>query len=473
MDNYASSPSMLRRRASAAGKRPSNLRVDDDEDADSKLAKTLRRMDLYARVNEDLTVKTESGATVTVVFWVLLVLLVTSEVRTFLATRTSREELMRVDTSLGRKLEIGLNMTFHAINCLDLHVDAMDVAGDNQLDVEHAMLKQRLSAAGEPLAPAISEEVSQLEHRATLPRDYCGNCYGSDSRGRAAAAAERAASGGSIRCCNTCHAVVESFALRGWSTAEVRKTAEQCIREAHLEVPMQEMEGCNLSGKMRVNKVAGNFHMAMGESMVKDGRHVHIFNIDDSDTFNISHTIHSLSFGDTYPDMPANPLDGVVRMVGEDTGTGLMQYYINLVPAVYKAEGSSGEKTELVTTQFTYTMKFRSVYGYDDFQAHEHHDQPGHHHAIGEHRDVPGDEGDGAGGKRKRREITNYLLPGVFFVYDMAPFMLEVEVWQQPLSHFLIRLCAVVGGVYAVSGMLDQALYHVISHMKGRGLLPS
>ena len=38
---------------------------------------------------------------------------------------------------------------------------------------------------------------------------------------------------------------------------------------------------------MRVNKVAGNFHMAMGDSMVKDGRHVHIFNIDDSDTFNI------------------------------------------------------------------------------------------------------------------------------------------------------------------------------------------
>jgi endoplasmic reticulum-Golgi intermediate compartment protein 3 len=50
---------------------------------------------------------------------------------------------------------------------------------------------------------------------------------------------------------------------------------------------MQEGEGCRISGQMRVNKVAGNFHMAMGESMVKDGRHVHIFNIDDSDTFNI------------------------------------------------------------------------------------------------------------------------------------------------------------------------------------------
>ena len=62
-----------------------------------------------------------------------------------------------MDTSLGQKLDINMNMTFHAINCLDLHVDAMDVAGDNQLDVEHAMLKQRLTQEGAPLGPAISE----------------------------------------------------------------------------------------------------------------------------------------------------------------------------------------------------------------------------------------------------------------------------------------------------------------------------
>jgi len=32
---------------------------------------------------------------------------------------------------------------------LDVHVDAMDVAGDNQMQVEHNMLKQRLSSQGE------------------------------------------------------------------------------------------------------------------------------------------------------------------------------------------------------------------------------------------------------------------------------------------------------------------------------------
>jgi hypothetical protein len=32
-----------------------------------------------------------------------------------------------------------------------------------------------------------------------------------------------------------------------------------------------------------------------------------------------------MSFGDRYPNMPQNPLDGVTRIVDEDAGTGLMQ----------------------------------------------------------------------------------------------------------------------------------------------------
>jgi hypothetical protein len=58
-----------------------------------------------------------------------------------------------------------------------------------------------------------------------------------------------------------------------------------------------------------VNKVAGNFHIAHGESIVRDGKHIHQFNPLLAPKFNVSHTIHSISFGDPYPSMPANPLD--------------------------------------------------------------------------------------------------------------------------------------------------------------------
>jgi hypothetical protein len=47
--------------------------------------------------------------------------------RAFL-TVTERDH-MTVDKSLGEKLRITLNVTFPALNCAELHLDAMDVAG--------------------------------------------------------------------------------------------------------------------------------------------------------------------------------------------------------------------------------------------------------------------------------------------------------------------------------------------------------
>jgi len=57
---------------------------------------------------------------------------------------------------------------------------------------------------------------------------------------------------------------------------------------------------------MLVNQVAGNFHFAIGESTVKDGRHIHQFSPVDAPFFNVSHTIYEISFGDLFPGEDAN-----------------------------------------------------------------------------------------------------------------------------------------------------------------------
>lgn len=48
-------------------------------------------------------------------------------------------------------------------------------------------------------------------------------------------------------------------------------------------------------------------------------------------------------------------------------------------------------------------------------------------------------------------------LPGIFFIYDITPFMHTINESSMSFAHFLVRICAVIGGVAAV-WMID--LFH-------------
>ena len=43
-------------------------------------------------------------------------------------------------------------------------------------------------------------------------------------------------------------------------------------------------------------------------------------------------------------------------------------------------------------------------------------------------------------------------LPAIYFLYDLSPIMVLVKDSQDGLAHLLVRICAVVGGVFAVTG---------------------
>ena len=49
--------------------------------------------------------------------------------------------------------------------------------------------------------------------------------------------------------------------------------------------------------------------------------------------------------------------------------------------------------------------------------------------------------------------------PGVFFFYDVSPIRVKHTERRPPFLHFLTSVCAVVGGVWSVSGALDAALH--------------
>jgi hypothetical protein len=69
---------------------------------------------------------------------------------------------------------------------------------------------------------------------------------------------------------------------------------------------------CRLQGTLKLLKVKGNFHIALGQNarhpMNPNGRHVHQFSFEEMKHYNTSHQIDELSFGAHFPGL-VNPLN--------------------------------------------------------------------------------------------------------------------------------------------------------------------
>ncbi|KFM75669.1 Endoplasmic reticulum-Golgi intermediate compartment protein 3, partial [Stegodyphus mimosarum] len=114
-----------------------------------KIAEHIRKFDAYPKTLEDFRVKTFSGAAITIVSAVVIVLLFISELNYYLAPEVTEE--LFVDVSRSEKLRINIDVTFPKLCCEFLSVDAMDVSGEQQINVDHNIYKRRLDEAGRPL----------------------------------------------------------------------------------------------------------------------------------------------------------------------------------------------------------------------------------------------------------------------------------------------------------------------------------
>jgi len=380
---------------------------------------SLKKFDMYSNVAEDDSIRTSSGAILSIGGWVIIALLILAEVSSYFSLQTT--EHLKVDTSLGLKLHIDLDISFHALTCAEVHLDAMDIAGDNQVDLNEDLQKRRLSANGEFIGSAVVSSMGKPGEGKTvgevvLPDDYCGSCYGAENNG--------------VKCCNNCDELKIAYQMKGWSVSPLLRTAEQCMRDKSNPFAMVEKgEGCRITGSLEVNKVAGNVHVAHGDSIIRDGRHIHQFVPQEAPSFNISHTIHSLGFGKQFAHMKKNPMDGIVRIVSPEIGTGLFQYFVKIVPTEYSDSWGTYN-----TNTYTMTERFRPVM-------------------------LPM-----ISGKKQSQDTT--VLPGLFIIYDLSPFLTEVARKPVPFSHFISRICAVVGGVYALIGVLDANLYRLEKLLK-------
>ncbi|KAL3144177.1 hypothetical protein ABBQ32_003961 [Trebouxia sp. C0010 RCD-2024] len=368
----------------------------------------LKSLDAYPKVNEDFFTRTYSGGVITVVSSLVMLCLFISELSLWLRMNTFSE--LSVDTSRGEMMDINFDITFHKMPCAWTSLDAMDISGEMHLDVDHDVYKKRLQADGTPIDEGTKHTIGP-ENLDLMSRDnidengtVCGSCYGAQTTAQP--------------CCNTCDEVRSAYRKKGWAFTDPQGI-EQCAQEGFSKALQEQAgEGCHMWGAISINKVAGNVHFAPGKSFQQGNMHVHDLVPFPDKNFDLSHTITKLTFGQGYPGQQ-NPLDGVfinqTTSTASQAATGMWQYFLKVVPTMY----SDVRNNTIFSNQYSVTEHFK-----------------------------PADVQQGQN------------MPGVFFFYDLSPIKVQYREEYKSFTHFITSVCAIIGGVFTVSGLIDSFIYH-------------
>ncbi|XP_028411434.1 endoplasmic reticulum-Golgi intermediate compartment protein 2-like isoform X2 [Dendronephthya gigantea] len=181
-------------------------------------------------------------------------------------------------------------------------------------------------------------------------------------------------------------------------------------RDDLLQKSSSQPDSCRFFGSFAVNKVAGNFHVTVGKSIPHPRGHAHLSAFVPSNEYNFTHRIDHLSFGPRVPGV-ISALDGDIQVTHNNLHT--YHYYIKIVPTSIKM---LSWRNELKTNQYSVTQRSRKI-----------------NHAGGSHG-----------------------VSGVFFKYDLSSILVRVREVHRPFWQFLVRLCGIVGGIFATSGMLHS-----------------
>ena len=184
-------------------------------------------------------------------------------------------------------------------------------------------------------------------------------------------------------------------------------------------------EGCRIQGYILVNKVPGNFHIS---SHAFHHRMAQLIK-NDMGKLDLSHQINHLSFGDNedihfiksnFDEGVLNPLDSVSKVRPGDVKAPISyEYYLKVVPTTYRTLSNK----EFYVHQFTANS--------NDFRS---------------------------GG-----------MPAMYFRYDLSPVTVKFSQEQESFFHFLVQVCAIVGGVFTVAGLLEHLLHSSISSILSKG----
>ncbi|KAL5333358.1 endoplasmic reticulum vesicle transporter-domain-containing protein [Aspergillus crustosus] len=187
----------------------------------------------------------------------------------------------------------------------------------------------------------------------------------------------------------------------------------------------EKVDSCRVYGSLEGNKVQGDFHITARGHGYQDGMQ-HL----DHSTFNFSHIITELSFGPHYPTIQ-NPLDKTIAETLHHYYK--YQYFLSIVPTIY----SRNQNIDPASPPSALDYPRRKLFNNKNLIF------TNQYAATSQSDELP---------------ESPYLIPGIFFKYNIEPILLLISEERKGFLGLLIRLVNTVSGVIVAGGWVYQIL---------------
>ena len=431
----------------------------------------LKAVHFYRKVPHDLTEATLAGGTISLLSSLIMAYLFITSFSSFM--RLDTHTAVRLDESQERKIQINFDVTVHHLPCRFASVDIADVMGTHLQNVSSNIKKTRVAADGSQLGAA---RVASVVHSAPInaspdkvPR--LSPEMDSEALAKAVAANQlvlvnyfapwcpwsrrlqpvweeayvnviRSAREGEVlmakadctgrgqKLCQEQHVHAfptiriyrrhkkisyESYvgdrtheALEAFVTSNAGGDEGQAMLEGSTEMG-RVGEGCNVRGVVLVNRVPGNFHISAHSK-------AHSFQ---PGKLNMSHSVRYMTFGRQLT--PA-----MRRLLPRDVAAA----HDSLEGSTHIATGMNTTLEHYLKVVHTsYALSRRTIDTYQ-YTANSNH------------------------------YSDDTSLPAAVFSYDTSPMQVLVSEERKSFGAFLTQLCAIIGGVFTGTGLVDGLIFH-------------
>ncbi|CAO2835955.1 unnamed protein product [Amaranthus hypochondriacus] len=468
----------------------------------------LKSVDFYRKIPRDLTEASLSGAGLSIVAAFCMIFLFGMELSSYLSLNTSTAVV--VDKSPdGEFLRIDFNMSFPALSCEFASVDVSDVLGTNRLNITKTIRKFSIDSHLRPTGPEfLSGPTTNLvkhdddgeedygegslvlsgqnfdrvaqEHDILVVNFYAPWCYWSKKlrpawektamiiRERHDPEADGRVVLGNVDCtvqvdlCRRHHiqgypsirvfrkgsdvkddhghhehesyygdrdtdslvkfieSLVSPIALENKALALEDKSGN---KTEHIKRPAPSAGGCRIEGFVRVKKVPGNLIVS-----ARSGSHSF-----DASKMNMSHIITHLSFGKRITPKVMSDVKRIIPYLGASHDRLSGRSYITLDDST-DANVTIEHYLQVVKTEVK-TSNDRTLVEEHEYTAHS-------------------------------SLVQSHDIPVAKFHFELSPMQVLITENPRSFSHFITNVCAIIGGVFTVAGILDSILHNTLRLVK-------